>query len=195
MRSLFTRYTGVETDLLERLRKMDSATWTQAIRQYQPGILHACRIRLRNHSDAEDVCSEVFLRAVSQIARFRGDSSFKTWLHTIAHNLCMTHLATASRRRYRSIDELSDRDTRSDLPADDSPSADQLLEGAEIRSAFDQAMRALDPELANAFYLREIEEFSYEEIARVTGTAINTVKTRIFRARSQLRGLLVEHRK
>src|SRR5438067_4310686 len=99
----------------------------------------------------------------------------------------MTHLATALRFRSSSIDAAPVRGKeRIDLVSN-APSADRLVASGEARSAFHRAMAAIDPELSNAFHLREIEGMSYEEVARVTATPINTVKTRIFRARLQLR--------
>jgi RNA polymerase sigma-70 factor, ECF subfamily len=183
-----------EADLLERLRGMDAVAWSRVTRHYRRGIFYACLRIVRNQTDAEDVCSQAFVRAVSQIRQFRGDASFKTWLHTIAYNLCMTHLAAASRFKSAGIGSISAPGSNySDLVSNE-PSADRLIASAEVRSAFDRAMATIDPELSNAFHLREIEGLSYEEIARVTGAPANTVKTRIFRARVQLRKLLMEHR-
>jgi RNA polymerase sigma-70 factor, ECF subfamily len=194
MQSPFDHEPVAEADLLERLRRMDSATWSRVARQYRSGILQACLLRLRNQADAEDVCSEVFLRAVSQIARFRGDASFRAWLHTIAYNLCMTHLSTAARRRQVSFEELHDGRPTESAVSSHAPSVVRLIASAEARIAFSQAMAALDVALSDAFHLREIEGLSYGEIAKVSGVPVNTVKTRIFRARLQLRRLLVEHR-
>lgn len=189
-----SRQSGTEADLLDRLRKMDEAAWNQVMRQHQRGVFYACLGTVRNQTDAEDICSQAFVRAVSQIRQFRGDASFKTWLHTIAYNLCMTHLSTSSRFRSTSLDAVvAPNNGKSDLVSN-APSADRLVASGEVRSAFHRAMGIIDPELSNAFHLREIEGLSYEDIARITGAPINTVKTRIFRARLQLRRLLMEHR-
>jgi len=183
-----------ESDLVERLRRMDAAAWNRVTREYRAGILYACLRRVRNRADAEDVCSQTFVRAVSHIGRFRGDSSFKVWLHTIAYNLCMTHLVAGARDRPASLDAISLKNRNPGDFAGDAPSADRLIASAEARSAFNKAMATIDRDLSNAFHLREIEGLAYDEIAKVTGVPINTVKTRIFRARMQLRRSLVEHR-
>jgi RNA polymerase sigma-70 factor, ECF subfamily len=179
-----------KSDLVERLRGMDATAWSRVTRQYRAGILYACLRRVRNRADAEDICSQAFLRAVSHIGRFRGDSSFRVWLHTIAYNLCMTHLAAGARERPANLDGVRNP---GDLVSN-AASADRLIASAEARSAFDKAMATIDRDLSNAFHLREIDGLSYDEIAKVTGVPINTVKTRIFRARMQLRRSLVEHR-
>jgi RNA polymerase sigma-70 factor (ECF subfamily) len=184
-----------EADPLDRLRQMDTATWTQVTQRYRQGIFYACLRIVKNQADAEDLCSQAFVRAVSQIRKFRGDASFKTWLHTIAYNLCMTHMMTASRVKSTSIDAIAAWEKGQSELVSNSPSADRLVASGEARSAFHRAMASIDSELSSAFHLREIEGLSYDEIARITGAPVNTVKTRIFRARLQLRRLLVEHQR
>jgi len=194
MRSLTIRKLIAQKGFLERLRAMDSRAWNLVTREYRNGILYACVRRVRSQADAEDICSQVFIRAIRQIGSFRGDASLKAWLHTIAYNLCMTHLSSARRFRMATFERVAAANSTRESPAAEEPSADRLIESAELKSAFGRAMAALDPDLGTAFHLREIEELSYDEIARVTGAPINTVKTRIFRARMQLRQLLAEHR-
>ena len=183
--------TDREGAFLERLRRMDARAWDQVTREYRGGILSACWYRVRNRADAEDLCSQVFVRAVSSIDRFRGDASLKTWLHTIAANLCATHFARAVNNRHVALD---DGPAGGPVLASDAPLPDRMAGSAEARSAVGRALDALDPVLREAFILRELEDLSYDEIAKITAVPINTVKTRIFRARERLQLLLADHR-
>jgi RNA polymerase sigma-70 factor, ECF subfamily len=175
--------------LIERLRAMEPAAWDRVMHTYKEGIFFACLGQTRNRADAEDICSQAFLRAVRGIGRFRGDSSIKTWLHTIAANLCHTHRRRHGENRHVPLDEAPEKALEAEIIA-----ADHVVGRAEIRTALVSALDLLDPVLRHAFHLRTFEEMSYEEIARVTGVPVNTVKTRIFRARERLQRLLAEYR-
>jgi RNA polymerase sigma-70 factor (ECF subfamily) len=179
--------------LLERLRDMDARAWSRIMSQYRDGIVFYCMRKVGNREDAEDIASQAFLRAVGAIGSFRGESSIKTWLHRIAENLCLTHRARG-RRDHIDLDDIPRRDIeRGALNSPELP-ADRVIAGNEVRSALDRALDTLDPQLREAFHLGVVAEMSYDDIARITGAPLNTVKTRIFRARERLRQLLVEHR-
>jgi RNA polymerase sigma-70 factor (ECF subfamily) len=92
------------------------------------------------------------------------------------------------------LDELPVADIERGALSSDAPTPDRLAGSIEIRSGLSRALNLLEPILREAFHLRVIEELSYDEIAQVTAVPINTVKTRIFRAREQLQRLLVEYR-
>jgi RNA polymerase sigma-70 factor (ECF subfamily) len=182
----------VERLLVERLRHMDTRAWAQVMGNHRNGIFFACLRRIGNRADAEDICSQVFERAARAIGGFRGDSSLKTWLHTIAANLCMSHRAAHAARQHVGLDQIPPEELGA--LQSDTPAPDRMAGSSEILSAVERALGTLDPVLREAFHLRVREEMSYEEIAQVTGVPINTVKTRIFRARERLQQLLVEHR-
>jgi RNA polymerase sigma-70 factor (ECF subfamily) len=144
---------------------------------------------LHNREEAEDISQEVFERAVKSIASFRGEASLKTWLYQIAHNACLTHIAAAMKRGQSTSDE-----RWMTVLASAAPSAEQSSASGEIRAALESAVGDLEPVFREAILLREVEGQSYGEIAQVTGVSVNTVKTRIHRAREQLRQRLVEFR-
>jgi len=179
---------------LERLRSRDERAWARVMREYRSGILGACLRRIGNREDAEDICSEVFSRGVRGIEGFRGEASLKTWLHTIAAHLCWSHHTVRGRSNHMGLDQIPQREMEGGALNSEIPSPDRVAGSAEIRSALDHALATLDPVLREAFHLRVVEEMSYDDIARVTGVPMNTVKTRIFRARERLQKQLVEHR-
>lgn len=88
---------GPQTDhgRLEKLRRWDPLAWTQFFKEYESKIITLCTAMTRDQAIAEDICADTFVRVVSSIDKFRGNSSIKTWIYTIARNLCLTHLARA----------------------------------------------------------------------------------------------------
>jgi RNA polymerase sigma-70 factor, ECF subfamily len=144
---------------------------------------------LRNRQDAEDVSQDVFARAVRAVGEFRGDAAIKTWLYQIARNECLTRLAAIKRdTAYK-----SDWAWFSALTGDN-PGADAAVINDDLRKALESAIGELEPMLREALLLRDVEGLSYDEIARVTGTSLATVKTRIHRAREKLKRRLAEFR-
>jgi RNA polymerase sigma-70 factor, ECF subfamily len=180
---------GSEQLFLERLARGDELAWGQVFSAHRDGIYGFCLRMMRSREEAEDVSQEVFLRAVRAIGAFRGDSSIKTWLHQIAHNLCLTRLAAAKKR----AENTSDLIWLSDM-TDGSPISDAAIASGDLRNAIELAVRQLDPVFREVLLLREVEDLSYEEIAGVVGASVNTVKTRIHRARAKLQQQLVEFR-
>ena len=144
---------------------------------------------MRDVGEAEDVAQETFLRAYRSLARFRGESSFKTWLYTIATNTARSTLDRRSRRERVSRQSLDDE--RLGLAADQVPDGLSDAESTLVRrQAIDQALAMLSDEFRVAVVLRDVEGLDYKEIARVTGAPVGTVESRIFRARQRLRMLL-----
>ena len=129
------------------------------------------------------------MRAVRAIETFRGDASLSTWLHQIARNACVTRLAAAR----KNIEDPAERSWITEL-ASDEPGADRSSASAELREALEVAIGELEPPFREVILLREIDNQSYEDIARVTETSVATVKTRLFRAREKLKTRLAEFR-
>ena len=138
---------------------------------------------------AEDVAQETFVRAWRGLERFRGESSFRTWLYRIATNVARTHLDRRGRQG-RAFDRSLD-DENDVLQAGDVPSAAPDAETSLVtREAIDRALGELPDELRTALVLRDVEGLDYKEIAGVTGAPMGTVESRIFRARRHMRTLL-----
>lgn len=177
-----------ERTLLSQLARGDQAAWGQVFGAYRDRIYGFCLRMMRNREEAEDASQEAFLRAVRAIGTFRGDASLSTWLHQIARNTCMTRLAAA-----QNFEDVADRSWIADL-ASDEPGADRSSASAELREAFEIAIGELEPPFREVILLREIDNQSYEDIARITDSSVATVKTRLFRAREKLKIRLAEFR-
>jgi RNA polymerase sigma-70 factor (ECF subfamily) len=175
--------------LVELLQQLDERAWAQVFATHRDGIFGVCLRMLRNHEEAEDITQEVFLRAVMGIEQFRGDALLKTWLHKIAHNLCLTRIAA----KKTSAECTSDGSGIEELESEE-PDAEAASASIELREALERAIGELEPPFREAILLRVFEDLSYQEIARVTGVPENTVKTRIYRARAKLQQRLGELR-
>ena len=140
--------------------------------------------RIVGAADAEDVTQDAFLRAFHRLRRFRGDASFRAWLLQIAHNAAVDHL---NRRRGEPIPDGAEEDAPvrelDRMPA-------ERLEQRERARRLELKLRALSPEQRAVLVLRDVEGFSYNEIARITSAPLGTVKIRLHRARRDLIKLL-----
>ena len=159
------------------------------VRLYQVRIVNYVSAIVSDFGEAEDVAQETFVRAYRSLKRFRYDSSFKTWLYTIATNTARTALERRGRRERVHDQSLDDADhpvSASRIQAE-GPDAETTL---VTRDAIDRALATLSEELRIAVVLRDVDGLDYKEIATVTGVPIGTVESRIFRARQRLRPLL-----
>lgn len=167
----------------------DRASFEALVRQYQARVVNYAMAVVRDRGEAEDVAQETFIRAFRSLRRFRGDSSFKTWLYTIATNTARTALERRGRRERvgdRSLDDETRSQGAADVPSG-RPDAEAVL---VTRDAIDRALAELPDTLREAVVLRDVEGLDYKEIAEVIGVPIGTVESRIFRARQRLRTLL-----
>lgn len=147
--------------------------------KYQRRIARHVARYVRRAGDVEEVVQDAFIRAYRGLASFRGDASFYSWLYRIATNAAFSFLKKSSTEV-----EADERDDQGFEPGvTDEQSPERILFARQIGDAVERAMARLQPELAEALVLFEVEGKSYQEIAQMLGTPIGTVRTRIFRAR------------
>lgn len=164
----------------------DRDAFEALVLRHQRRIVNYAMAIVRDAADAEDVAQETFLRAYRSLTRFRGESSFKTWLYAIATNAARTGLDRRGRRRR--LEEGSLDDEAAPLSAGDVPAGGADAETTLVRrESIDRALAALPPDLRVAVVLRDVEGLDYKEIAAATRAPIGTVESRIFRARRRLR--------
>ncbi|MBU2573578.1 MAG: RNA polymerase sigma factor [Elusimicrobia bacterium] len=141
-----------------------------------------------NLTDAEDLVQETYMKAWSNIGKFRGQSGFATWLYRIQLNLYHDTQRIKSRRREVSLDaKIGDDDAPAPQPADPGPDAPRQLETAEELSAVRKTLDSLDPVYRRVLVLRHLEELSYEAIGRLLDVPVGTVAAWLFRARDAFR--------
>lgn len=182
--------TGADTGdlaLVRRVQKGDKSAFDALVLKYQHKILMLVRRYVRDPSEAEDVVQDAFIKAYRALPAFRGDSAFYTWMYRIAINTAKNALVAAGRRPLSFDVEAQDAagaEFRSRLRDTDTP--ERLLLTEEIRSTVNRAIDGLPEDLRTAIVLRELEGFSYEEIASTMECPVGTVRSRIFRAREAI---------
>jgi len=173
-----------ELDLVYQARLGRREAFEALVRKHHVRIIGLCASLLGNASAAEDAAQEVFLKAYKSLDRFQGTSSFSTWLHRIAINHCMDILRKESRRKTESLDELvgSEGEGFHRLL---SSSTDPLssLEAADLAG---RLLSPLPEEQRLALVLRETQGLSYQEIAQIMDSSVDSVKARLRRARETL---------
>jgi len=146
-----------------------------------------------NRENAEDIIQETFLKAIDNIGQFRGESSFGTWLYSIALNLSRAHFAKEKQADLLPIESYlpsGDNYHESHARLLDWDDPLKILETKELREAVNMALETIPYEYREAFLLRYYNELSVKEIAEITGQSEASAKSRILRARLALRGYL-----
>ena len=183
-----------EVALVDAARKHDPDAFNELITRYGPRIFRLAQRITRNREDAEDVSQDSFARAFIHMDTFRGDSRFYTWLARIAINQSLMKLRTHRVRELHIDRPVAAEDTSAFVEvADDTPSPEQLCSHAELQRILASAIRELPTTLREVLHLREVEEHSTEETARMLGLSISAVKSRRLRGRQKLRQALTKH--
>ncbi len=183
-------------DLLRRLKNGDETAMGELVRDNWDRVFSRAYGLLKNREDAEEVAQDTFLRAKNGAESFRGDCSASTWLHRIATNLARNKYWYWWRRKRGesvSIDSSVSADselTLADTLACDAPNpADRAL-SSEFSELLPLAMQSLDEKYSQVLRMRSELDMSYDEIAEELNLTVGTVKSRLSRAREQLRDAL-----
>jgi RNA polymerase sigma-70 factor, ECF subfamily len=178
-----------ESELLAAARTGDAKAFSELMRRYEGKIFRLAQHITQNREDAEDVLQETFLKAYEHLDQFKGDSKFYTWVVRIAVNQSLMKLRKRKTDRSVSLDEGIDtgEDTvvREIAAWDENP--EQKYSREELGEILDNAVQSLAPPYRTVFVLRDIDELSTEETAEALDLSIPAVKSRLLRARLQLR--------
>jgi RNA polymerase sigma-70 factor (ECF subfamily) len=186
--------------LVERARAGDVRAFEALVRRYERWVFTLAFRMVGDRGDAEDVAQEVFLKAYRGLSGFRGGSRFSTWLYAIASHHCLNHLAGRAARARRAGRAGTASDGRGgELPsaldriADETPGPDAVLERHELRRMVQHELLQLTEPHRIVLILRDIQGMSYEDIAATLGVELGTVRSRLHRARMELRARLGPH--
>ena len=186
-----------DSRLVARLRANEDAAYDELVRTHHASIYHAAYRMLRDPGEASDVTQDVFLKVFRHINGFRGESSLRTWIFRIAFSEILNRVRW-SRRRYLhrtvSIEEESRNVSEGHTPlqiADGGDTPEEALERKEQEHAFERALWKLSEEHRSVAVLRDVQGFSYAEIAEILGISVGTVKSRLARARAELKKQLM----
>src|SRR5271166_4085373 len=184
-----------ETAVVLQAREGDAKAFSELVRRYENKIFRLAMHITQNREDAEDVLQETFMKAYEHLDQFQGNSKFYTWIVRIAVNQALMKLRRRKTDKSVSLDETIDtgEDTivREIAAWDEDP--EQRFSREELGGILDTAVQSLEPPYRSVFVLRDIEELSTEETADALGLSIPAVKSRLLRARLQLREKLTRY--
>jgi len=183
----------VDPDLLRRAQAGDEAAFGRLMQENYEAVFRLVYSIVRHEYDARDVCQEVWLTVWKQLAGFRGEAKFSTWLHPIAVRRAVDHLRKRRRWYDRFLPFATGDDTVKAAPepvtTDDARSE---TEQGERTARLHRLLDSLPPKLRAVLALREVQGLSYEEIAHATGIPAGTVMSRLYHARRLLAQKLKE---
>jgi len=184
-----------ETKLVDAARGGDVGAFEQLVKRYDRNVFRIAQHITQNREDAEDVVQDAFLKAFQNLGQFQGQSKFYTWLVRIAVNEALMRLRRRRPERMVSIDE--DVQTEDDsIPreiADWCPNPEQLYNQGELKEILQKTIQGLPESFRTVFIMRDVEGLSTEETADALGLSVPAVKSRLLRARLQLRERLTKY--
>lgn len=183
-----------EEVLIKRAQSGDNAAFDCLMDGYFKKLYNIAFRMAGNADDAADMTQEIMIKLFKNISSFSGNSKFSTWVYRVATNTCLDELKKLKRHKNLSIDKdiETDEGEFSYEVEDTSPVPEQLAEQKELKTIVASAIGMLSPDHKAVLVLRDIQGFSYDEIARIVGCSEGTVKSRISRARAQLK-IIIEN--
>jgi RNA polymerase sigma-70 factor (ECF subfamily) len=177
-----------EAQMIASILAGDRELYHQLIQPYELSVYRMAMSFVKNETEAEDVAQEAFLKAFRDLANFRGESKFSTWLISITLNEARRRLRRQSTVRMESLDEPAEEGAKVSpaLLRDWREIPSESLERREVRALLQKAIEELSPIYREVLVLRDIEELSVEETAGALAISISSVKVRLHRARIML---------
>jgi RNA polymerase sigma-70 factor, ECF subfamily len=184
-----------EQRFLERLHKRDEQAFSELVRTHEQAVFRLAFRMLGNASEAEDLAQEVFVQVFRSVESFRGDSKLSTWLYRITVNLSHNrtkYLARRQNARHQDLEEsmMGTLDSAPGVTVGQVSRPDLELLGNELERVVQSCLTELEPEFREVLVLRDIEGLSYEEIAILLELPTGTLKSRLHRARAELKKLV-----
>ena len=173
-----------------KCREGDMSAFELIVLRYKDAIFSFTYHFLADYHRAQDISQETFLRVLRNAGRYKSRNSFKTWLYRIAANLCKNELRDRGRHRAVPLDDPT-VDIEG-LRGEFYTSPDEAYEKKEIRELVKNAIVSLPEDQRMAIVMREYQDLSYEEIASALNCSLGAVKSKIFRARQNIKRMLME---
>ena len=183
-----------DLQLIDATLSGDTRAFDELVRRYQDRLVHSLEHTLGSRDDALDVAQQAFVLAWKKLSSFRREAGFYSWLYRIAHNFAISRIRRP-KISSRSLDHLHEAAgfEPADIHSESAPEYPMLQ--AEQIQMVQKALLEIVEEFRQPLVLKEIDGFSYEEIARILGIPLGTVRSRIFRARQELIAKLQRHSK
>jgi RNA polymerase sigma-70 factor (ECF subfamily) len=182
-----------DDELVTLCQQGDQAAFDELMRRHQISAMKVAVSIVRDRQDAEDEVQNAFWKAYEHINQFQRDAKFSTWLTRIVVNQCLMRLRRARRARFAYIDDAqSDDITAADLK-DLGPSPESVLGLTEVAAVLELEIKRTPPLLRNVFLLRDVENKPMPEVAAKLGISVAAAKSRLLRARAELRSRMRRH--
>lgn len=181
-----------EINLLKKSKNGDIEAFEELIEAYQKKVFNIAFRMIGNYDDASELAQEVFIKIFKGIKSFKEESTFSTWVYKITTNVCLDELRKTRNKKSISLDEelkLDDGEVQIQI-VDQRPSPETLFEQKEIKKTVKKAIDNLSHEHRIVIILRELNGLNYEEIAKILKCPVGTVKSRINRAKQELKEIL-----
>ena len=162
--------------------------------KYDKLIYNLARRLMGNTEDAQDVSQEVAIKIYKNLAKCKGEEFLQAWISRITHNACMDALRKRKGKHTDSLDEMTEFDegeAAKQIPDEDAGPEELLLQ-KEVSEQIEDALARISVTYRSLIILRDVLGHSYEEVAEISGLALGTVKSRIFRGRAKLKEILLE---
>ena len=169
----------------------DSLAFGELIQRHRTTCLKRAMLMIRNRSDAEDEVQNAFWKAFQRLEQFRGEGTFAAWLNRIVENQCLMRIREERNSRFVYLDETAESNVRLELVGKTAP--EDQLDLDEVVSLFRKEISRIPPLLRNVMLLRDLEQLSMPDVACRLGLSVPAAKSRLMRARMELRSRIVKH--
>jgi len=182
-----------EKELIKKIIKGEKEYFREIVNKYKSVVYNHSRNFLRNAQEAEDATQEIFINIFNNLKKFRGDSKLSTWIYRITVNTCKNKLKQIKRLNANIADKIINEDDDEskkmieDIRENENKDPDNIFTQENLRTVIYKKMKELTEEQRTVIILRDINGLSYEEIAKVMKISVSAVKSKLFRARENLR--------
>jgi RNA polymerase sigma-70 factor (ECF subfamily) len=184
-----------EKMLIDRCKNGDIYAFEELIENHQKKVYNIAFRMVGNEQDAYDIVQEVFIKVFKSINKFKGDSAFSTWLYRITTNVCIDEIRKRKKAKLISLDaplSIQGDEVKLEIPDNKAQESFEEAERKEVREEIIKAINELNESHKAIIILRDINGYSYDEIANILECSLGTVKSRINRARGALKKIIVQ---
>ena len=181
-----------EEALIEAAKNGDADAFGQLVERHRKSCLKRATTMVRNRSDAEDEVQAAFWKAFQRLDQFRAEGSFAAWLGRIVENQCMMRIRESRNARFEYLDESSDANLRIELVGQSANPEDQVGK-EEVVQLLRREVSRIPPLLRHVMLLRDLDQMPMPDVAGRLGLSIPAAKSRLMRARTELRSRIMKH--
>jgi RNA polymerase sigma-70 factor (ECF subfamily) len=182
-----------EKEIIEKVKKGETKYFAEIINKYKKVVFGHAYNFLRNKEEAEDASQEIFVSIFNNLKKFRGDAKISTWIYRITVNTCKNRLKQLQRLRGRMTEEIYEPGAEEKpslvdrIKEKEEKEPDKSFASDEIKNTVYKRIDELTPEQRQVITMRDVDGLSYDDMARVLKISVSAVKSKLFRARENLR--------